>query len=345
MQIDVAQKIKNKAIELGYEDCGIIPISDMTGYKEKLTERILRFPEVKSHSEEFYSFAELEKLYPWAKSIVVCVRQYGKYRIPNNLQGIIGKYYLCDSRRNTQSRDHKESILFEEFLVGEGIQTRTNRDFGITALRWAARKAELGIVRKNNFFYSNHGSWVNIEAWLIDKELEIKEQVNLKKCPTNCKLCINACPTNSLAEPYMMNRNTCISCLTTWEGWDLPNDEHRQYMGNWIYGCDMCQDICPFNKDKWEELYEFPELENISNIISYEKIIEMDYRYLRDYIQPKFWYISKEHVWRWKTNSLNAMLNNYKENYLSSIEKACHDENYHVRTMANWVKKKICSYS
>ena len=85
----------------------------------------------------------------------------------------------------------------------------------MTALRWAALKAGLGIIRKNNFFYSDSGSWVYLEAWLIDQELTLKENTNLKNCPPNCNLCIKACRTNSLSEPYMMNRSTCISCLTT----------------------------------------------------------------------------------------------------------------------------------
>lgn len=334
-------EIKNKAIELGYENCGIIPIHAMKEYADKLTERINKFPEVKPNTEEFYSFANLEENYPWAKSIIVCTRRYGKYKIPKHLEGLIAKYYLVDSRIDENCKEHQESILFEKYLNELGLKNKTDRKFGVTALRWAALKAGLGIVRKNNFFYTESGSWVHIEAWIIDKELLLTvDNSNIKKCPSNCNICITSCPTKSLEEPYMMNRNTCISCLTTWEGWDLTNEEHSSEIGKWIFGCDICQDVCPFNKNKWTEEEEFPGLEELSNLISLEKIIEMDYEKLRNIISTKFWYIAKEDVWRWKTNALNAMLNTYNQNYDKYIDIACKDENKNVRKMASWVKGK-----
>lgn len=223
------------------------------------------------------------------------------------------------------------------------LATITNRKFGVTALRWATLKAGIGIVRKNNFLYTESGSWVYLEAWIIDKELTLKVENNLKKCPPNCNICIKSCPTNSLKEPYMMNRNTCVSCLTTWEGWDLTNEEYSSEMGNWVYGCDVCQDVCPFNKNKWSEEEEFPGLEDLGTLISLEKIIEMDYEFLRNSMSFKFWYISKDDVWRWKTNAINAMLNNYNNSYDKHIDIACNDENKNVRKMAYWAKEKIMS--
>ncbi len=334
-------EIKNKAMELGYENCGIIQIHEMKEYAQKLTERINKFPEIKPHAEGFYSFANLKNDYPWAKSIIICTRRYGKYKIPKHLEGLIAKYYLVDSRKDENSKDYQDSISFENYLNELGLKTATDRAFGVTALRWAALKAGLGIIRKNNFFYSDSGSWVHLEAWLIDQELTLKENTNLKNCPPNCNLCIKACPTNSLSEPYMMNRSTCISCLTTWEGWDLPNEKYNKSMGNWVFGCDVCQDVCPFNKNKWSEENNFPNLEELSNLISLEKIIEMDYDFLRDVISPKFWYISKDDVWRWKTNALNAMLNTYNTNYDKYIDIACHCEDKNVREMAIWVKEQV----
>lgn len=339
--MDLSTQIRNKALELGYEDCGIIKIDEMKEYATKLSERIDRFPESKPFIENFFSFADIKQNFPWAKSIIVCSYSYGKYKIPEHLKGLIAKYYLVDSRKDKNSDGYKSSIAFENYLHEISIKTQTQRSFGITALRWAALKAGLGTVRKNNFFYSNSGSWVNLEAWIIDKELELKSDVKIKKCPTNCNLCVKACPTNSLAEPYMTNRSTCVSCLTTWEGWDMPNEKYKKEIGSWIFGCDICQDACPFNKKKWTEDEDFPGLEELSEHISLEKIIEMDYDFLRDIISPKFWYISKDDVWRWKTNALNAMLNNYDPKYDKYIDIALNDENEKVREMAAYVKENI----
>lgn len=337
----LAEQIKSAALDMGYEKCGIIRISDMSGYEEKLNERIERIPEVKPYYKGFYRFAHLEDLYPWAKSIVICARQYGKYHIPEHLNGLIAKYYLVDSRTDENSEEFKDSLKFEAYLQALGIKTAAERKFGITALRWAALKAGLGLIRKNNFFYTKSGSWVHLEAWLIDKELELTEVPTLKQCPEHCNLCIKSCPTSSLSQPYTMNRSTCISCLTTWEGWDLPNEKFNNQMGSWVFGCDVCQDVCPFNRNSWTEDEEFPFLSELGEKLSLEQIIEADYEFLENVVQPKLWYIPKEKVWRYKTNALNSMLNAYKPEYLPIIQKACNDENENVRNMAKWVLSKL----
>ncbi|MDW8801775.1 4Fe-4S double cluster binding domain-containing protein [Clostridium sp. A1-XYC3] len=337
----LVEKIKNAALNMGYEKCGIIKISDMSGYEEKLNERIQRIPEVKPYYEGFYRFARLQDTYPWAKSIVICVRQYGKYHIPDHLKGLIGKYYLVDSRRDENSEDFQDSLKFEAYLQEIGLKTAAERKFGITAFRWAALKAGLGLVRRNNFFYTESGSWVHLEAWLIDKELESVEKPTLKECPKNCNLCIKSCPTASLSEPYTMNRLSCISCLTTFEGWDLPNEKFNSQMGSWVFGCDACQDVCPMNKGSWRAAEEFPGLTELSEHISLEKILEMDYTFLEKVMQPKFWYIGKDDVWRWKTNAINAMVNDYKEQYGEYIRCASNDSNEKVREMAQWAIGKL----
>lgn len=337
----LSEQIKSTALEMGYEKCGIIKISDMSGYEEKLNERIDRIPEVRPYYKDFYGFAHLQDTYPWAKSVVICVRQYGKYHIPEHLKGLIAKYYLVDSRRDENSKDFQDSLKFETYMQELGLKTATERKFGITALRWAALKAGLGIVRKNNFFYTESGSWVHLEAWLIDKELESIEISALKECPEHCNLCIKSCPTSSLSQPYTMNRSSCISCLTTWEGWDLPHEKYNEQMGSWIFGCEVCQDVCPYNRNSWTEDEEFPLLYELSERLSLEQIVEADYEFLENTVQPKFWYIPQEKAWRYKTNALNAMLNAYKPEYLPFIQKACNDKNENVQNMAKWVLSKL----
>jgi epoxyqueuosine reductase len=334
-------QIKSAALNMGYEKCGIIKISDMSDYEEKLNERIERVPEVKPYYEEFYGFARLQETYPWVKSVVICVRHYGKYSIPEHLKGLIAKYYLVDSRTDENSKDYQDSLKFEAYMKEIGLKTDTRRKFGITALRWAALKAGLGVVRKNNFFYTESGSWVYLEAWLIEKELEYIETPTMKKCSEHCNLCIKACPTASLSEPYTMNRCSCISCLTTWEGWDLPHEKFNAQMGGWVYGCDVCQDVCPMNKGRWNATEEFPGLSDLNRHISLEKILKMDYIFLEKVMQPKFWYIEKADVWRWKTNAINAMVNDYQKQYREYILYAYNDNNVKVREMAEWAIQKL----
>lgn len=337
----LAFPIKGAAINLGYEQCGMIKIADMAGYEEKLNERMERIPETIPFYERFRSFAHLQDSYPWAKSIVICVGRYGKYRVPEQMQGVIGKAYLFDSRIDERAKEHQASLKFEAAMQKMGLKTATNRKFGITAVRWAAVKAGLGIARRNNFFYTESGSWVRLEAWLIDKELEWIETPTVTECPEHCNLCVKSCPTASLSEPYTMNPLSCISFLTTFGGRDLPQGKYNAQMGRWIYGCDVCQDVCPMNRNRWNETEEFPRLDELSQYISPEKILEMDYDFLAQVLQSKFFYITKEDIWKWKVNAINAMVNEYKEQYRESIYDACNDSQAKVKEMAQWAIKNL----
>ena len=337
----LAEQIKSAALEIGYEKCGIIKISQLDGYEEKLNERIEHIPEAKGFYQSMYRFTHLQDTHPWAKSIVICVRRYGKYHIPEHLKGRIAKYYLVDARKDENSKDFQDSLKFEKYMQDLGIRAENERKFGLTPLRFAAMKAGLGVVRKNNFFYTENGSWVHLEAWLIDKEIEAIEVPKVKVCPEKCGLCIKACPSASLSEPYTMNPIACVSCITTFMGRDMINEKYREQIGNWVYGCDVCQDVCPMNKNRWKETEEFPNLQELSQHISLEKILKMDYSFLEEVMQPKFWYIEKVDVWKWKVNAINAMVNDYKEQYREHILYACNDSNSKVREMAEWAIKKL----
>jgi len=337
----LAEQIKSAALEMGYEKCGIIKISQLNGYEDKLRERIDRIPEAKGFYQRFYRFTHLQDTHPWAKSIVICVRRYGKYHIPEELKGMIAKYYLVDARKDENSKDFQDSLKFEKYIQELGLRAETERKFGLVALRWAALKAGLGIVRKNNFFYTENGSWLYLEAWLIDKELEAIEVPKVRTCSETCNLCIKTCPSASLSQPYTMNPMACVSCITTFTGRDMPNEKYREQIGNWVYGCDACQDVCPMNKNRWMETEEFPNLQELSQLISLEKILKMDYSFLEEVMHPKFWYIEKADVWKWKVNAINAMVNDYKEQYKESLYVACNDNNVKVREMAKWAIGKL----
>lgn len=228
-------------------------------------------------------------------------------------------------------------MAFEKYLADCGLRVATDRDFGITALRWAGMQAGIGIIRKNNFFYTEKGSYQYLEAFLIDEPLEYIAEHTLRPCADKCNQCMRACPTGSLEAPYMMCRNTCVSCLTTWDGWDLRKEPLQNRFGKWIYGCDAC----PYNRNAWKSTEKFPELEAWTRHFTWENIVFSDYDWLRTVIQPKLWYIPKGKEWRYKTNALNAMLNNYEQKYLPVIKAACQDEYAQVRDMAKWVLKEV----
>jgi epoxyqueuosine reductase len=337
----IDQMIQDKAYALGYEKCGIIPIQEMEDYAEQFEERIRKVPHAKSFYESMRRLTNLKQEFPWAKSVVVVVANYGKYKIPEHLKGRIGKFYLFDTRIDSGSTEFQNSLSMEKYMQELGLKTASNRKFGLVGLRLAAMKAGLGIVRNNNFFYTESGSWVALEAWITDREMELIETTSLLACPKGCNRCVVACPSGSLSSPHTMSPNNCISFLTTLGGRDLPNEPLCKTFGNWIYGCDVCQNVCQMNRDKWQEVAEFPGVLDLSPYLTPENIMEMDDTFYKKNVQPKFFYLTVDELWKWKVNVLCFMRNNYQSHYKPYVIAACKNENEKIRDMAKLIYSEL----
>ncbi|MDR2393085.1 MAG: epoxyqueuosine reductase [Treponema sp.] len=232
----IEENIQRKAQELGIGKWGILKVEAMFDYGERLRERMDRIPQGEALYGRFMKFADPRTTFPWVKSIIVVASFYGHYHIPQALLPHYGKYYLVDMRLNPASPESQTLQDFEAYLHELGLRTVTEAQYGLTALRWAASKAGLGRIRQNNFFYIEEGSWIALNAWLIDRELECIKTHHVPACPPQCSCCIRSCPTRSLSAPYTMNMATCIRRLTTSSEAIPYTDEVNQMLGTWISG-------------------------------------------------------------------------------------------------------------
>ena len=129
--------------------------------------------------------------------------------------------------------------------LGREIKARWYVDDGPMLDRAAARRAGVGWFGKNtNVLTSSHGSWVFLGQVVTD--LELKPDLPLKKSCGSCVLCLQACPTGALPAPYVLDNQRCISHQTIENRGDIPT-EMRPLMSDWVFGCDICQDVCPVN--------------------------------------------------------------------------------------------------
>jgi epoxyqueuosine reductase len=246
----------------------------------------------------------------------------------------IGKAYLVDGRLK-YSKEYSQRLEFEAYLDGLGLKTA----YSIIPARLAAINAGLGHMGSNNFFYTKKfGSWVFIETWVIDAELEYDQPTSSFNCPEGCNKCIDACPTGALNKPFSMNRGKCIAQLTI--GPDLKSEELKTKMGTWVYGCDICQNVCPMNKHKWEEKEDFVDLSDVIQYLSLESLWKMDEKTFLEVIQPRFWYIGQDGLWIWKYNVLRAMANSGDKKYHEYIKEALEDRDHNIRNMAIWACQK-----
>jgi len=328
--------IKATAHALGYESCGVIPADSLKEYSVYLEERINRFPHSRKLYKPLSDLGSPNKKATWARSIVICVRSYDKYAIPPGIDQYFGKLYLFDGRLK-YSEEYKNTVLFESYFRSLGLTFFKDS----VAARWAAVKAGLGQFGKNNFLYTEHGSWVYVDTWTVNVELQYDGPLALAQaCPKNCRRCIDACPTRALSEPFAMDRGSCIAQLSFFSS-GLPANHLRDQMGTWLYGCDVCQDVCPKNRNKWHAEREFPGLAALVELLAPEKLVEMDKETFLELIQPRFWYIGQEDLWLWKCNAIRAMANSNDAKYHPYIRRACKESDDNVRHMGSWARNKL----
>ena len=146
---------------------------------------------------------------------------------------------------------------------------------------WAAR-AGLGWIGKHtNLITTEFGSWVFLAEVLLEAELDHYDTPIDDHCG-NCTACIDACPTDAIVEPYLVDSNRCISYATIELRSEMLPAQVAENLDGWLYGCDICQDVCPWNrfqKDSQNSSFE-PRPHNISPIL--EDIASLEHE---DYIE------------------------------------------------------------
>ena len=137
-------------------------------------------------------------------------------------------------------------------IAGREVRTRVFVDDGPMNDRAAAERAGVGWFGKNtNILTRSHGSWVFLSQVVTDLDLEPDEP--LAKTCGDCVICIDDCPTGAIVAPYVIDNRRCISFLTIELRGSIPR-ELRPLVGDWVFGCDICQDVCPVNRKAAESL-------------------------------------------------------------------------------------------
>jgi epoxyqueuosine reductase len=189
--------------------------------------------------------------FPGATSAIVVALDYGG-RAPS---GPIARYARGDDYHEVMIGKLEQLHEWLELEVGRPIRGKAYVDTGPILERDLARRAGLGWIGKNtNLVNPRIGSFFFIGALFVDLELAPDTAFEADRCGT-CTRCLDACPTGAFVEPRLLDARRCISYLTIELKGEIPEDQRRQ-IGTHIYGCDICQDVCPYNVKFAQELRE-----------------------------------------------------------------------------------------
>jgi epoxyqueuosine reductase len=262
------QRIKDEAKRLGFDDCGVAKA-------EELPDEAVRFRswldkgyhgEMGYMENYFDKRVDPSKLVEGTKSVIsVILNYYPEQHQQDPEAPVLSKYAYGEDYHFVVKRKLKE---LKKFIDNE-IQVTSGRAFVDSApvldRAWAARSG-LGWIGKNtNLISPKHGSFVFIGSLFVDLDLEYDHPIN-DYCG-DCNKCIQACPTNALVGPRQLDGSKCISYFTI----EFKHDElpyaYKEKFKNRVFGCDICQDVCPWNKKvKPNHVPEFKPSSELMNL-------------------------------------------------------------------------------
>ncbi|NMK38180.1 epoxyqueuosine reductase [Megasphaera elsdenii] len=286
----LGQVIYEKALACGFDDCGIIPIDDMDGFQQRLQEREEKVPSSAFFYQGMGDFANIKKRFPWAKSVIIGTYWLGKYRFPPSLQGKYGKAFFLSPSNSVCKESLTARRDFETWFKEQGIRCEGGDQFGhpsIGPLRYAAMMAGLGIIRKNNFFYTKKGSFVELVGYVIDQKAWCHHVPDIRPCAESCHLCQTHCPSGALKGPFTMSPLECVSFITTFAKGELTPGLNDKNCSTWICGCDSCQDACPYNRQHdWNQGDAYPGLEELAPQLQPEKLLAQSDTFIQEKVIP-----------------------------------------------------------
>lgn len=240
--------IKSKAYELGFSFCGI----SKAGFLVEEAPRLESFLTQHHHGtmqwmeNHFDKRLDPTKLVPGARSVVSLLLNYYPAEKQHDPEAPkLSKYAYGKDYHDiikAKLRELQECIASE---IGN-VEGRAFVDSAPVLDRAWAKKSGLGWIGKNTMLINKKmGSFFFIAELILDLELAYDGPIN-DFCGS-CTRCLDACPTGALYEPYKIDGNKCISYYTIELREAIP-DEAKGKMENWMFGCDICQDVCPWNK-------------------------------------------------------------------------------------------------
>lgn len=253
---ELTREVKEAGLRLGFDLVGIAPAISPPGF-ERLKEWIeLGFAgEMNYLPRRIAAYEHPDHVMPTVRSVVMLALNYNtrdaraptcEQILPSSKASIA--QYACGSvDYHDLLRQKLKELADAVHVLRPGCRTRGVVDTAPLLERDFARLAGLGWFGKNTMLINKRtGSWLFLAALLTDLDLESDSVHETSHCGT-CTRCLDVCPTDAFPEPYVLDARRCISYLTIELRSSAP-ESLREGMGDWLFGCDLCQEVCPWNR-------------------------------------------------------------------------------------------------
>jgi len=258
--------VKQEAKKLGFDFCGI----SQAKFLEEEAPKLEAWLKNQFHGEMKYMENYFDKrldprlLVEGAKSVISLLYNYYPKETQTPNAPKLSKYAYGNDYHEVIKEKLKELLFNLESKIGK-INGRAFVDSAPVMDKVWAKNSGLGWVGKNtNLINKQQGSFFFIAELIVDVDL-LPDGPIKDYCGT-CTRCIDACPTEAIVEPYIVDANKCISYLTIELKNDIPNS-FKNKMDNWVFGCDVCQDVCPWNS--FSKPHQEPLFDNSTQLLNY----------------------------------------------------------------------------
>jgi len=249
--LSLTEKIKQKAHEIGFHKIGIARAETL----EMEGERLKKWLADDFHGEMKWMEREPEKradprlIFEDAKSVVVVALNYftPHEHEEDDSKGKVSRYAWGDDYHDVVKEKLRELLAFIQTLDASADGKICVDTVPVMDKAWAVRAGLGWIGKHSNLITKEFGSWVFIGEILLNLELEYETEIVQDHCGT-CTACLDACPTDAIVAPFIVDSRACLSYSTIELRSPDFSPEIKENLHGWLYGCDICQDVCPWNR-------------------------------------------------------------------------------------------------
>jgi len=280
----LTKEIKKRCLEVGFSKAGIAPAE----YHKEDTENLNNWIDKKYNASMVWMEKNIDKrsnllnYYSESKSVISVALNYFMGSSTDSYDPPYISNYALGEDYHIVIKSKLKELLDKIRLLDGSINGYYCVDTSPIMEKVWAQRAGLGRIGKHtNLITKEFGTWVFLGELVINRELVYDSSFDTDLCGT-CTACIDSCPTNAIVEPYILDANKCISYMTI---------EHRDEfsediidLNDWIFGCDICQEVCPWNVrfsqlSDSEEFYDKNMIKN-KNYNDWESLTEEEFRTL-----------------------------------------------------------------